>query len=109
MGLYISMMRFFSARTAAKNLAEKKRIMEMYKPKSAKDLQDDQNKAKLAIAAIGGGGTLLSAYFFKDAGYDTLAKKKNAVAAKKAGRGKAAKKELVGAGAAEKKGPFGLF
>jgi len=104
-------------RTTEKNLAEKKRIQQSYKPKTAAELQDDQNKAKLAIGAIAGGGTLISAYFFKDnlarllikvksggadAGYDTLAKRK----AKKAPK-KAAKKELVGA--STKSGPFGLF
>merc|ERR1719440_229754 len=78
-------------KTAERNAAEKKRIAQMYKPKTQKELYDEQNKAKLAITSIAGGGTLLSAYFFKDnlarllikvksggadAGYDTLAKRK---------------------------------
>jgi len=63
--------------------------------------EEKQQDAKNKILGIAGGGTLLSTYFFKDnlqrlaikitsggqdAGYETLANRKNAAAAKKGGR-----------------------
>merc|ERR1712087_354919 len=99
------------------NAAEKKRIAASYKRKSAADLKEEQNKAKTTILGIAGGGTLVSAYFFKDnlarlfikvssggadAGYGRVPVKQAKRVAK--GRGRAAVAEPP-----KKSGPFGLF